>query len=104
MQKNLSMDQYQTTQYSNQGGSPVKPDSNLIWAILSTVLCCLPIGIYAIIRAANVDSLWAAGKYDEAYAASNDAKKWSIIGAVVGIVCGFIYGVCMGCAAAMGGL
>ena len=35
------------------------PDSNLVWAILCTVLCCLPLGIVAIVKAASVEKLWA---------------------------------------------
>lgn len=62
-----------------------KPDNNLVWAILVTILCCLPFGIVAIIKAASVDNLWAAGKYDEAIQASADARKWSWIGGGVGL-------------------
>lgn len=69
--------------YNNQGGYvPAKPDNNLIWAILSTCFCCLPTGIYAIIRSSQVDSLYAQGLYNEAIKAADDAKKWSIYGVV----------------------
>ena len=37
------------------GGAP--PDNNLVWAILSTVLCCLPLGIVAIIKSTLVSVL-----------------------------------------------
>jgi hypothetical protein len=30
------------------------PDTNLVWAILCTVLCCLPLGIVSIIKATSV--------------------------------------------------
>lgn len=62
-----------------------KPESYLIWAILSTLLCCLPLGIVSILKANQVDSLWLNGRYDEATAASETAKKWVIITAVVGL-------------------
>lgn len=65
------------------GAPAVKPDDNLVWAILSTVLCCLPFGIVAIVKSCKVDSLWAAGQYAEAKQAADEAKKWSIISAVV---------------------
>jgi len=68
-----------------------KPDNNLVWAILVTVLCCLPLGVVAIIKASTVDSLWSEGKYDEAYQASADARKWSWIGAGVGIAFMIVY-------------
>ncbi len=34
----------------------LKPDNFLVWAILSTVLCCLPLGIVAIVYANKVDN------------------------------------------------
>ena len=54
-----------------------KPDNGLVWAILSTVLCCLPFGIVAIIKATQVDTFWASGNFDAAYQAASDARKWS---------------------------
>ena len=63
-----------------------KPDNYLVWAILSTVFCCLPLGIVAIVKASKVDALWAQGLQEEASEAANDAKKWSIIGAVAGVL------------------
>ncbi len=54
---------------------PQKPDNYLVWAILSTLLCCLPFGIVAIVKSSKVDSLWYAGNHAEAIQASNDAKK-----------------------------
>ena len=63
-----------------------KPDNYLVWSILSTVFCCLPLGIVAIVKASKVDALWAQGLQEEAIEAANDAKKWSIIGAVAGVL------------------
>ena len=40
---------------------PMKPDNNLVWAILSTILCCLPLGIVAIVYASKVDGLYNQG-------------------------------------------
>lgn len=62
------------------------PDNNLVWAILCTVLCCLPLGIYAIILSTKVNTLWAQGDYTGAEKAAADAKKFSIYGAVIGVV------------------
>jgi len=73
------------------GGSPYgpgpKPDNHLVWAILSTVLCCLPLGIPSIIFASQVDSKWAAGDYAGARESSEKAKKFAILsaGVVVGL-------------------
>ena len=77
-----------------QGGFPTQqPDSNLVWGILSTVLCCLPLGIVSIVYASKVSGLWAQGRYAEAQHASANAKKWAIWGAVAGVIVGIIYGI-----------
>lgn len=64
----------------------IPPKSWLLESILVTIFCCLPFGIVGIIKASSVSSLWASGHRDEAYKASNDAKKWTLIGLIVGIV------------------
>ena len=67
-----------------------KPDTYLVWAILSTILCCsilsLPFGIISIVNAAKVDSEWNKGNYEAAKKASDNAKTFAIITAVVGLV------------------
>ena len=70
---------------------PMAPDSHLTWAIISTLLCCWPFGIPAIVNAAKVDKYWLAGHYDEAIKASNDAKKWANISAIVAASCWGLY-------------
>lgn len=65
-------------------GTP--PDNNLVWAILCTVFCCLPLGIVSIIKATKVRELWAQGDTVGAQEAADDAKKWAIWGAVIGPV------------------
>lgn len=77
----------------NNPGTPggIMPSNNLVWAILCTVLCCLPIGIYAIIQATKVESLWIQGNHQGAIEAANNAKKWSIIGAIAGFAALIIY-------------
>ncbi len=65
----------------NQPTNP--PDNNLVWAILCTVLCCLPLGIVAIIKSSSVNTLWAQGNYEAAQKAAEDAKKYSIWGAAI---------------------
>lgn len=58
-----------------------RPESNLVWAILCTVMCCLPLGIVAILEATKVDRLYDEGDYEGALEASAKAKKYSIWGA-----------------------
>ena len=48
----------------------------LVWAILATVLCCLPAGIPAIVYAAQVNGKLQLGDIAGAQAASNNAKMW----------------------------
>jgi hypothetical protein len=73
----------------NSVGNP--PENNLIWAILCTVLCCLPLGIVAIIKASKVKELWALGDHAGAEKAAADAKKYSIWGAIIAIALMIIY-------------
>lgn len=76
-------------------GGPVpggaQPDNNLVWAILCTVLCCLPLGIVSIIKSTQVSGLWASGRYAEAQQAADDAKKFAIWGAIAGAVVAVLY-------------
>lgn len=68
-----------------------KPDNNLVWAILSTLFCCLPLGIVAIINATKVDGLYNSGDYAGAQEAADKAKKFSMYGLICGIVVSAIY-------------
>jgi len=63
-----------------------KPNSNMILAIFSTICCCLPVGIYAIIKASSVDGLYASKQYAAAQAAADEAKKWSMIAIILGVI------------------
>lgn len=70
-------------------GTP--PDNNLVWAILCTVFCCLPLGIVSIIYASKVKERWAQGDYQGAQEAADDAKKWAIWGAASAVILGILY-------------
>ncbi|KAA3625115.1 MAG: CD225/dispanin family protein [Flavobacterium sp.] len=74
---------------NNPAGTP--PDNNLVWAIICTVLCCLPLGIVAIIKSTKVKELWLQGDHAGAQKAADDAKKYSIWGMVVGGVVVILY-------------
>ncbi|MDX1463530.1 MAG: CD225/dispanin family protein [Marinirhabdus sp.] len=69
-------------QQNTPAGKP--PDNNLVWAIICTVLCCLPLGIVSIIQSTKVNSLWHQGDHAGAQKAADDAKKWAIWGMVIG--------------------
>jgi hypothetical protein len=68
-----------------------KPQNYLVWAIVTTLLCCLPLGIVSIVFAAQVDSKWNAGDYAGAMDASNKARTWAMASAIVGIVIAVLY-------------
>ena len=70
---------------------PPKPNNYMALAILTTIFCCLPFGIVGIVKASKVNSLYMLKQYDLAMQASADAKKWSIIGIVAGLVVGIAY-------------
>src|SRR5213083_1262163 len=62
----------------------------LVFAILATVLCCLPAGIPAIVYAAQVNGKLQAGDIAGAQMASKNAKLWCLISAGIWIaVIGF---------------
>jgi heme/copper-type cytochrome/quinol oxidase subunit 2 len=67
------------------------PPNYLVWAILSTVLCCLPLGIASIVFAAQVNGKWASGDYAGAQESSRKAKQFAIWSAIAGIVVGILY-------------
>lgn len=70
-----------------QGGAPAgQPNNNLIWGILVTVLCCLPLGIVSIVKSTQVSGLWAQGRPAEAQKAADDAKKFAVWGAIAGVI------------------
>ncbi|QEG43269.1 CD225/dispanin family protein [Roseimaritima ulvae] len=77
---------YQTTGAAPAGPVGTKPNNYLVQSILVTLCCCLPLGIVAIIFAAQVDSKWNSGDHAGAVAASENAKKWSMIALVLGII------------------
>ena len=67
------------------------PENYLIWAILSTLFCCWPVGIVSIVHATKVDSKFNHGDYNGALEASQNAKKWAIITAISGGVFWLLY-------------
>ncbi|HEY2834182.1 MAG TPA: CD225/dispanin family protein [Sporichthyaceae bacterium] len=68
-----------------------KPSTYLPWAIASTILCCLPLGIAAIVFANQVNVKYAAGDYAGAVEASQKARNFAIAAAVIGVIVGTIY-------------
>ncbi|MBT8187667.1 MAG: CD225/dispanin family protein [Croceitalea sp.] len=75
----------------NTTNRPPKPDNYLVWAILSTVFCCIATGIPSIIYAAKVNEAYERGEYDAAQRASKNAKTWAMIGPAIAIFIWIIY-------------
>ncbi|MBC9224793.1 CD225/dispanin family protein [Aeromicrobium sp. 636] len=67
------------------------PPNNLVWAILTTLFCCLPLGVVSIVYAAQVNGKFAAGDLAGAQDSSRKAKTWAIWSAVVGLVAIVLY-------------
>lgn len=84
-QPQYAQPQYQQPQYG-YGNMPPRPDNNLVWAILCTVLCCLPLGIVSIIKASSVNNLYDRGDYAGAEAAAKSAKSWAMWGAILAVI------------------
>lgn len=73
------------SEFSNQEvviKKPAMPPTNFVWAILSTLFCCLPLGIISIVYASKVESLYHQARYDEARDASHKAKMYAICAAI----------------------
>ena len=69
------------------GNTPHAPaehvPTHLVWAILTTLLCCWPLGVVAIVYAARVEGLRAGGDLAGARRASRLAGLWALWSALV---------------------
>jgi Interferon-induced transmembrane protein len=72
--------------FAPHSARPGQVPNYLVWAILVTLFCFLPTGIVAIVFASQVNTKLAAGDVAGAIEASNKAKTWTIVSAVVGVV------------------
>jgi hypothetical protein len=73
---------------SGGGGSDIP--NYLTQAILVTLFCCWPFGIPAIVSAAKVNTFIAQGDFEQARAASEAAKKWCIVSAIMWLAFGVL--------------
>ena len=82
--------QHQPYQAQQQGyqqpRTPMRPENNMLWGILCTVFCCLPLGIIAIVFSNKVNTLYDSGDYSGAQEAADNAKKYAVMGAICGLV------------------
>ncbi len=82
---------YQPVYNTMPGAEPVKGTAYLVWSILVTLFCCLPLGIPAIIFAAKIDNCNAQGDFGGAAENARKAKNFCIWGAVLSVVFCIIY-------------
>lgn len=76
---------------ARQQDYPKMPDTYLVWAVLMTILCCLPAGIVAIIFSSQVSSRFYAGDIEGAEKASERAQIWIIVSFVLGVMANTLY-------------
>jgi hypothetical protein len=65
---------YRTSAFQSPEGPP--PPNHLVGAILATIFCCVPLGIVAIVYAAQVNTKHAAGDHAGAIMAADKANAW----------------------------
>ena len=68
-----------------QPTQPTTVNNNMVKAILTTLCCCLPLGIVSIIKAAEVNKKVASGDIDGAIQSAEGANKWANIGIIVAL-------------------
>ena len=71
--------------YAPQSSQPDVPNY-LVQAILTTIFCCLPLGIVSIVYAAQVNGKVAAGDHAGASESSRNARMWAWISFAAGLV------------------
>lgn len=70
---------------------PVKVTNWLVPAIISTLCCCLPLGVVSIVFAAQANSKAEQGNYEEAQKAADKAKLFFILAIALGLVGDILY-------------
>lgn len=65
---------------------PPCPPTNLVWGILTTVLCCQVLGIVSIVYALQVKAKYDSGDLETAQRYSDRAAVWSIAAIVAGLI------------------
>ena len=63
----------------------------LVLSIISTLCCCIPFGIVAIVFSAKINSAVTAGNIEEAKKAAKTAKIWIIVAVVSGVIATIAY-------------
>ncbi len=80
-----------TNNSQHQFGNAPNVENHLVKAVLSTLFCCLPLGIVAIVYASQVNTKVTAGDYQGAQIASDNASRWGNISIGIGLVVIVVY-------------
>lgn len=91
-QMNYGQPNYNQPNYG-QSGKQVSGTPYLIFSILVTLCCCLPLGIVSIVYASKINSLQKVGDYEGAQQAAKKARLFMIIGVVGGLIGSIALGV-----------
>lgn len=75
--------------YGQPPGGP--PPNYLVWSILTTLFCCLPLGIASIVFAAQVNGKYQGGDLAGAQESSRKAKQFAIWSAAAGVIVFVLY-------------
>lgn len=62
------------------------PPTYMVWAVLSTLCCCLPLGVVAIVFSSQVAPKFRIKDYEGARKASERAALWVILSFVLGLI------------------
>lgn len=78
---------YSNSQYPpHSPQKPPMPPTYLWQAIVVTIVCCLPLGIPAIVNASQVENRYFQGNYEGAMRSSRNAKNFSLWALIIGII------------------
>ena len=69
----------------------LRGSTHLVYAILATVLFCMPFGVVGIVFASQIDGKVAAGDIVGAESSARQAKGWTIAAFALGGVVGLAY-------------
>ena len=96
-QNNTYQNGYQNGDYQNMPsyqqnqGDSVNWVPYLVLSIISTLCCCIPFGIVAIVFSAKINSAVTAGNIEEAKKAAKTAKIWIIVAVAAGLLASNAY-------------
>ena len=96
-QNNTYQNGYQNGDYQNMPpyqqnqGDTVNWVPYLVLSIISTLCCCIPFGIVAIVFSAKISSAVTAWNIEEAKKAAKTAKIWIIVAVAAGLLASIAY-------------